>query len=396
MVNLKKTLLICSSPENGGVGDIFLSDAISGMEKSSLVRYTLGAQGGEEIGLWREFKTYRRRMAISRWPTVSSIALLRFNLFQRQKVLKEIEKIIVSEGVEKIWVVLSSLPLISLAERVLENIKIPVHVMVWDAPEAMFQNHALDKFSKSYLLSGFAFSLQNASRIAVISEGMQLDYKSKYGVDSVVIRHGVRVNESIQKSIPREGAIKIIFAGSLYAKKEWNALCRALRRREFKILDRKIELYFLGRFPRIGAKKIDDVNYLGAVSYERVSGIFSEMDMGYVPYWFLPRKSHVVRTSFPGKVSAYAAAGLPIFFHGPSYSSVAEFLKKYQLGVGCFSLEEEEIVEGLERAVDGFHSKLHETWKNEAKKAVEEELGIDSMLRRLNFFLSQADTSEAE
>ena len=104
----------------------------------------------------------------------------------------------------------------------------------------------------------------------------------------------------------------------------------------------------------------------------------AKADIGYLPYWLDPTKAFVARTSFPAKMTAYSAAGLAIFHHGPEDSNVTGFLERYPYGVACNSLNVSPILKQLETLAKATGcSSL-----NEARTAaMEKELSNTAMMR---------------
>lgn len=101
--------------------------------------------------------------------------------------------------------------------------------------------------------------------------------------------------------------------------------------------------------------------------------ILSTMDIGYLPYWFDKEHEIVAATSFPGKMSAYAAAGLAVFHHAPSYTEPTAFLEQYPFGCSCASLDAREIEAALASlvelaATEGCHHARAEALEDELSK----------------------------
>ena len=58
-----------------------------------------------------------------------------------------------------------------------------------------------------------------------------------------------------------------------------------------------------------------------------------------------------MKYAFPGKAGFYVTNNLPIFFHGPLYSSFNKFNEKYKIGLCCDSFDPEDISINLERFI---------------------------------------------
>lgn len=244
------------------------------------------------------------------------------------------------------------------------------------------------------MMDSFGSLLRKAQNVHVNGTPMQEEFLNRYGAHSEIIRHGVDSKSILyRKEKQKDGPIRIIFAGSLYAKEEWNALIHALDSIDWKLLDRPILLHFMGRFPLSGALKSPNLVMLGEKPFEDALKILATMDIGYLPHWLDERRKLVSRTSFPGKLSAYAAAGLAVFHHAPAYAGLTGLIDQYPFGVNCPSLKGADIVRSLEELVhlassDEFHSAL--------EAAVREELSAEVMALRFRRFLARIPTRQSD
>jgi len=105
----------------------------------------------------------------------------------------------------------------------------------------------------------------------------------------------------------------------------------------------------------------------------------SNVDLCYVPYWFGKAHAEATAQCFPSKISAYAAAGTPILFHGPEYGSPAKFLRRYPIGFCCHSLKESAILDSLSAFVKD--DLLRQRAAEAIPIALQEQLGRGAMLR---------------
>ena len=83
-------------------------------------------------------------------------------------------------------------------------------------------------------------------------------------------------------------------------------------------------------------------------------------DFGYVPYSFRKKRKHQMTHSFPSKIGFYVSNGLPIFFHGPHYSTVFKFIEDQRIGVSCTHQDIEEILISLEQILNKIQYKKNE------------------------------------
>ncbi len=387
-------LLVNSNPAGSGVGELFLREIGLAYPAGRLVRYS-AVQRRELAGeaTWLGFRSITRYVATARWPGLSSLREWLFAVATEDRMVEEIVALVADEKIDLVWAVLSNGPIIRVAERIARSRVVPMVSTVLDDPEYFGRNQMLDPLTRRYMMAQFSAVLGRTVRISVISESMRDYYQNRYGVQSIIMRHGIDERLYIDWNSNRlsRGIIKIGFAGSLYAKNEWNALLRAIDSKDGRIAGKEVRVYFIGRFPRIGAKISACVERLGPMSFESTLRTLGTMSMAYLPYWFDARNAMAARTSFPGKLSAYAASGLPVLYHGPRDSSAARFLGLYPFGVCCHSLDEPAIYEAIVRIVGdtGFSRCAGEA----RAQALDQELSRSVMLGRF-CELVDCDTGE--
>jgi glycosyltransferase involved in cell wall biosynthesis len=93
-----------------------------------------------------------------------------------------------------------------------------------------------------------------------------------------------------------------------------------------------VEITVLGGGLPPGAAPAGRVHFLGWKSQSEAAEILSGMDVLYCPYPFAADMEEVSKLSFPSKVVLYLAAGRPVLFHGPAYSSPADYLRRRDAG----------------------------------------------------------------
>lgn len=338
-------LLTSASRHGNGIGTLFLQTLVEGVPEvpihwhterpfwlgQSLVRFgklgVLLRAASVRLGLW------------------SALRLLLYRHFVLQRRVKQMENWVKVNQACTILLTASSPELIALGSQ-LAALGHDVRAIVWDAPEYLTANLRLGRAATDRVQRDFAVLMQGARAAAVISEGMKDRYEKMYGVPCLIMRHGTNAVPRTDRTHAKD-ALRIVFAGSLYSKQEWNAFVAALELADWKLAERDVRLIFIGNFPLTGATRSDRLECLPAVSHERALELMAEMDIGYLPYWFDDGHASIVRSSFPGKMTAYAAAGLAVFHHAPAYSTVNLFLNRYPFGISCESLEPKIILEKL-------------------------------------------------
>ncbi len=379
---MKKILILTSTPPNHkGVGDIFLENAIKDIPTNNIVRVSVIKNSVEEYPKkWSGVTSHVIKVEKTHIPVISSYKLFRFKRVHCSDVADKVIDIIKNNNIEKVWVTLSSPELILLAKALYERENVNLYSTIWDIPEYLLANNNINYFLASYIQKTFSEVLLVSKKISVIDEGMKAFLPNKLHSKIHIIRNGIDFPKPLITKVKDKNTIKIVFAGSIYAKKEWNCLVESLIATNFIINNKQVELICIGRLPRFGIKKDPRITFLGYLPNSEVLNILAECDIGYVPYWFDKSKSNVVQTSFPGKVSSYLASDLKILFHGPRNSSVVKFLKRYDVGVNCTSLSIKELIEKI-RVLSS--RSLSSKEFNNSKK----ELSVEEMQKRLNLFI---------
>ena len=383
----RPVLLVASTDlRANGIGALFLRDIIaSAPEITFVVHQEMPFLLGEGKFRWAGLAALFR-LAAARVPIFH---LFRLTWFRAQLVRARIAAIAEAadqQGADRIWITASTPELIWIGEQLAASGR-DVRVTVWDAPEYLAGNLGLPTGMRHALLQAFGNLLRQAQGVSVIGRAMQSDYKHLYGVQSEIIRHGVDTMALPDRRQRTEvDALRIVFAGSLYSKEEWNSFTDALIAADWTVGGRRVLLYFIGRFPLSGARKPAEVVFLGEKPFAEAQKILSTMDIGYLPYWFDRRREVPARTSFPGKLSAYSAAGLAIFHHAPPYTEVTAFLEIYPFGLTCHSLEPHDVIDVLERLIEGIKGDKH---RQARETALREELSQKAMALPFRRFMER-------
>jgi hypothetical protein len=384
---VKKVLLVTpSNLQSNGVGALFLRDLIGSQAGTIFSIHEeppfLLSDGAAASG--RPLKRLLRAGS-TRLRGLHSARLRWYRAFLLDKRITAVIAAYDSTQADCIWVTASSPEMIWIAEQ-LATSGYDVRVTVWDAPEYLSRNLGLDIGLHSALLDCFSSLLRQARAISVIGHNMQQSYLAEYGIRSEIIRHGIDSDISVVgRKHAAKGPVRIVFAGSLYSKKEWNSFVAALEAANWRAAGRPVVLYFMGRFPASGARKPKQVVILGEKSFDEALAIMSTMSLGYLPYWFDEGHKVAARTSFPGKLSAYVAAGLAVFHHAPPYTEVTAFLERHPFGLSCPSLQSDDIISALTRLVELSRSDESSVAR---QTAFRDELSREAMAIRFQRFLA--------
>jgi hypothetical protein len=327
-MNNHKNILIIKSGKKSGVGEQFIESMFSHYPKSSLFRYNLISDS-------------------SSFPLISSLCLFHFIHLRSKSEIKKIKKIIIDNDIQIIWVFLNAIDIIELYRTLLPNINIPFVVHIWDTPEYLTNATRLDFFSKKIILKYFNNICEHSSYIITTSKPLSNWYSKKYKKPTNTL-YFITLNPILKKKIHHDNIseIKIIFAGSLYAYKEWKYFLRAIEKYNRESITLKIFVTFIGT-PSRWTYMPDWITFMKPINPTDALNIISQSDIAYLPYWMDKKYKESVRFAFPSKLSFYASAGTPIFFHGPKHSAPSIFLESTKIGLTCSYLDHKKILEKL-------------------------------------------------
>jgi hypothetical protein len=284
--------------------------------------------------------------------------------------------------VELLWAVLNRPPIYQIAPEVARRLGVPMVCTVWDPPQSVCHAHRLDRLSRRVALRDFDHALSLARRCAVISEAMRDEYSARYGVETVIMRQGVkREDRRPVATRPNDnGRFVIGFCGTIYAVREWQALLSALERVDWHISGHEVVVRALTTKMEGNTSRRANIEWLGWRPMPETIRLLSESDVNYLPYWFDDAHRTAVRLCFPSKLSPYLASGRPVLFHGPADSSPVRFFEHYPVAACAHSLDEREIISALQRVTTD--TTFYHRTSAAINAALDEELSIDVFRRR--------------
>lgn len=307
--------------------------------------------------------------------------LVRSTLLPR--LAEQVTAIARTDRAELVWIPLVGPATIGTAERIADSLRLPLVTTVWDTPETyLYESTGLTSArSRMPYLRRFAGAMRRSVRCGVMSEAMAATYAEAYGTSPVIMRHGIAARRwrAPVRQVDHSADLLIGYAGSLYARKEWDALLAALHSVNWKVADRTVSIRIFCDNIRISSRVPVRIEFRGWNSVEETTLGLSVTDLCYLPYWFDKEHQITARLAFPTKLTTYLASGSPVLFHGPSDASPARFLARYPAGVSCHSHEPHDIIAALTRLVDP-DFRAHAA--GAMSRACEEELGLHVFRKR--------------
>lgn len=280
-------------------------------------------------------------------------------LFVRKQVIKEI----VIFNPETILITLRG-NLLLIIRDLIEKSEFKGNIVLYDSdtiePERIRGNFIFKKIKTNY-----NWLLEQCNSILVAGEGMKKEY-SKFKKPTIEIlrvpfeNRVVKINDDLQ----RKRKLTVFFAGTMYAKEAFYVFIKNLEivakntnNIEFKVIVATLEKLNL---PKVSFK----IKQTGWLSEDKLRKYTDISDFAYVPYSFRKKKEHQMTFAFPTKIGYYVSNGLPVFFHGPSYSAVSEFVETNKIGINCLSLDDENVVNAIKQMIDIIQFKSDDIAKN--------------------------------
>jgi hypothetical protein len=290
------------------------------------------------------------------------------------------------ERVDRVWAVLQGQTIIRLAAPLAECLQVPLYTQVWDPFSWWAIANRLDRWTTRHITAAFDAAVQRSRACATASPAMAELFRRKYGVKAVALisSHPRSVACLPSLGIGSGEVLSIGMAGQFYAANEWRSLIRALDCAGWKLAGRTATITVVGpQQPPTPPRP--QVNYLGWKTQPEAIQILSACDILYCPYPFDAERKEVAELSFPSKLALYFAAGRPIIFHGPSYSSPHHYLETTHAGVCCNRIEPTAIYNELERLARD--PKLYETVARNAHAAFLNDFTLEQMSRTFADFI---------
>jgi hypothetical protein len=287
------------------------------------------------------------------------------------------------QAVDVVFVTLTGPTCLTVARRIGRVLRRPMISLVWDPPD-YFLEHAfqLRAGARAPYLRYFDEAMRASTACVVMTAAMQRVYEERYGTRAVVMCHGIprHLWQADREGSGGEDEYVIAYAGSLYAKEEWQALLAALDSVQWTVGGKPVRIRMYGaHFDRMYAPVPRRIEMCGWHDLESTVREVSKADAAYLPYWLDDQHRVVTRLSFPTKLSTYVAAGCPVLYHGPEDSSPTAFVREFGIGASCHSLAVTDILSALERVLQ---PAARDAVRCGARRALEEELGLHIFRRR--------------
>lgn len=396
-----ENLLVFSgtAPGENGVGGIFLAHLLSFVPEGNVsfcwLKDRMAGEpkfktitAGPIINLVRRYETSFRPIPGFLGGIISGLSHFFLFSLHATKLGRDVFRFGVLSKPTRILAILDCPTTIELAETLARRLTVPLYVLVWDPPEWLAEQLGYDWFSKARHLKKFEKAICFAKGVAVIGETMQAAFKERYGVQSVILRHGLPffLWHEVSTQLADNGKLVIGFAGSMTAPDSFGALIKALNRVNWNIGGREVQIRLCGCRYLCEPDSPQNIEFLGRRrTVQETVDILATADVLYLPQPFNSKMEAFARLSFPTKLSSYLAAGRPIFLHAPGYASLVDFSRRFRFGLWCGSLVEKMILESLEKLITD--RDVYALAGKEGSRCLKEELNEQVFFHRFREFL---------
>lgn len=378
-------------PGSFGVGSIYLRDLLSETDPDSIAFFSSTPSLPGE--------SFRGTVFMDSFPQIGSrqsrasgglsdLARMATSRLNRRSSSAHLQRAIIEWKPDLVILILFDNWVITEAGEACRRAGVPTMSIVWDPPAYLCSLWNLPILSARALMKSFKADLRNSRAILYPSMAMQKFYSQKYSIPSEVGIHSPSINLQPDPVRTEDGVFRIGFSGGMYTKENWKVLLETIGSSDWKLQERPVEIVVMGSYlnlPRItGPVRI---SFLGYVDMQTQVNVLAGCDLLYLPYPFDAKYKNSVRYSFPNKLGVYAAAGVPVLFHGPSSSSVLMIFDKYTIGPVCTSLLSEE----LKLALDEVSSKERDAcYRGQLRRLRQDELNLEVFQQRFKQLVSVA------
>jgi glycosyltransferase involved in cell wall biosynthesis len=340
---MKNVLLIYGGGTLNGVGQQYINAMLKSYPIENIFHYIVVNYKVSDNKLVSGENIFISKHKNSSLPLYSSLAQRNFQK-NSNKDITAIIQIKEREKIDVIWIILNSGQVMHLSHTLLSFLDCKLVTQIWDEPDYLLRESRLDIFTKKKLLVKFDEVLKHSNYIVTISEGMSQKYLAKYNklVDHIYFAPPLLDLPRFRKRIRQNENLKIAFAGSLYAYKEWRSFLKCIEEINKSRKKPKIEVVFMGTPSKL-AYMPSWIKVFPHLPIEQAIDEVEKADIAYLPYWMDKRYEETVRATFPSKLAFYSGAGTPIFYHGPVYSTPISFLKNNAIGLFCDTKNHQEI-----------------------------------------------------
>lgn len=392
----KILVLTGTTPGTGGVGNLLMRDCCEAIGRENFYycavvpereQQEAANNGWVDQCLVRRYETAYRPVPGSVGNLISHAAFRLMCTRLSRSAARTISQQVPRNDLRVIWAVLDSPATILMARQLAKKLDLPIVAFVMDASEQVSQMYYHDPLTTHYLRRESDAILRSALACGAAGETMKECYESQYGIPCEILRQGAveTDQEAIRPTAKDPSRLLIGFAGTITAPDALAAFRRALDTVGWTVNGRSVVLRLVGSRCEMRASGPQQIEYFGWRSRNETAALLAECDLLYLPQPFTEAHRPFAELSFPNKLMAYLPSQKPIFLHGPPHASLVSFLKSYQVGIACQSLDAVEIIQSL--AAMAKNPDLASKAATESRRAIKEELNAETLARNVRRLL---------
>ena len=198
--------------------------------------------------------------------------------------------------------------------------------------------------------------IRGAERVIVPNEFMGAELMRRYGIETTVIHNSCDLAENegeVNGVSSASDEVKIVYTGAVY-EAHFDAFLNLIE--ALKLLGRadlSLHIYTSNSHSDLLARGIrGPVVYHEHLNLSEIRAIHREADLLFLPLAFNSPYPELVKTSAPGKLGEYLAAGRPVLAHAPTDSFVVWYLRQHGCGVVVDENNPRELASAVERILN--------------------------------------------
>lgn len=229
----------------------------------------------------------------------------------------------------------------------LRAIETPYHVSVHDDPSIAFLLH--NRIAPRNLEQIFGELYTNARTRDVISQRLAKQYQANYGVDAEVITRGIECRPStLAAKHGVQEVLRIVLAGTLDPMHNWpDVLWDAMRMLQKKT-GKRVEFHHF----KTKLSGYENLHFHPSLEDSAFDRLLQSMTLGYTADPLTSVGRSFAKTSFPTKIVTYVGNSLPFVYHGPTDSTVGDFISSYKAGEIVESNRPEDLCRAFEIIIE--------------------------------------------
>jgi glycosyltransferase involved in cell wall biosynthesis len=323
------------------------------------------------------------RFLLDKENLMNSRAVLKYILGWRER---QIARIVRTEGCTSILGCTGNLLDPLAVYGVSKSHDIPYGLYIFDDYSVVWASPPLRALINSLIHEIFG----NAAFVIVPNEFLAEKYQKLFGIDPVVIHNPCDLTPyENQKDSTREGGIRIVYTGAIYEAHfdSFRSIVKAID--EIGRPDICLHLYTTQRKGKLNANGIGGANV--EVHRHQPLSAMPKIQMGadilYLPLGFRTPYPETIRTSAPGKIGEYLAAGRPILAHAPGDSFLSWYFTKHECGMVVNTDKPAALATSIKSLLEDQH--LQKKYCEHAVCRSREDFDIKSMTRKFCATLSK-------